>query len=1074
MIFIAINNLILNMEKNEIFAYSWHVDQKDTEITVIRIYGLTRKNENICLLVNNFTPYVYIELPDTVQWNDSNAQLVATKIDSMLRERRPLNKQLMFKKRLYYANMDPNQHRRLYPYLFCNFSSVEDIRRLTGVLRKPIHVVGIGNILLKVHEHNASPILQLTSLRKLPTAGWIEFVGKPTEDKVTTCDYEYNVKWKNMSPIDSNTVARPFIMGYDIEVNSSVPSAMPKAERIEDKIFQISCIFARQGSKEETYEKYLLTLGEPDVDTLGHEVKALLFTTEHDLLLGFTKLIQEKQPNVIVGYNIFGFDIPYMIERARLAFCIGEFDQQGFLKHAHSQERIITWSSSAYKNQSFQFLDAEGRIFVDLLPLVKRDYQMSNYKLSTIASHFLKGQTKDPLDAKGIFKCYRIGMNGGRKGRKAIGLVGKYCVKDSVLTVKLFEVLTTWVGLCEMSKVTNVPIFALYTQGQQLKVFSQVYKKTTHENTVVEKDGYITKDDDYYVGATVFPPVPGLYEKVVPFDFCSLYPTTIIAYNISWDTLVVDEDVPDRLCHVFEWEDHIGCVHDPKEIRKVELNKIISKMDEEVKELRKQRDARGNKSRKEEYVEKIKEVVERCKPFRDERTQLKKTKNKHTMCCKRRYRWLKSPMGVLPEILTHLLDSRKATKKEMKDVTKKMQGLTEGPEKDSLQTLVEVLDKRQLALKVSANSAYGSLGVRKGYLPFMPGAMSTTYKGREAVTLTAETIQRQYKGHLVYGDTDSNYLNFPHLETAKECWEYSEKVATEISKLFPNPMSLAFEEKVYWRFFIITKKRYMCLSCNKEGVIDEEINKKGVLLQRRDNCQYIRNVYAHVIMSIFNKEAKDDILYYITEEINKLCARFYGIDKFVITKSVGDIGDLVPVEGTDDEGKKCLRVGDYKIRKLLPGNDDGKVACYEQKECTSITCKCDSVAGLCDTCKEYYLKCLPAQVQLAEKMRRRGQLVAPGSRIEYVISTNGGHKANQYIKIESSEYLQKYGHILEIDYMYYLKQMTNPIDQLINIAFAQHKDCIDFVLKQYKYRLNVRQPMLNSIKNMFRPKLKFL
>jgi DNA polymerase elongation subunit (family B) len=41
---------------------------------------------------------------------------------------------------------------------------------------------------------------------------------------------------------------------------------------------------------------------------------------------------------------------------------------------------------------------------------------------------------------------------------------------------------------------------------------------------------------------------------------CSLYPTTIIAYNISWDTLVEDEKIPDELCHVMEWDDHIGCI----------------------------------------------------------------------------------------------------------------------------------------------------------------------------------------------------------------------------------------------------------------------------------------------------------------------------------------------------------------------------------------------------------------------------------------------------------------------------------------------------------------------------------
>ena len=38
--------------------------------------------------------------------------------------------------------------------------------------------------------------------------------------------------------------------------------------------------------------------------------------------------------------------------------------------------------------------------------------------------------------------------------------------------------------------------------------------------------------------------------------------------------------------------------------------------------------------------------------------------------------------------------------------------------------------------------------------------------------------------------TDSNYISFPHLKNAEECWDYAEKVAVEVSALFPKPISL--------------------------------------------------------------------------------------------------------------------------------------------------------------------------------------------------------------------------------------------------------------------------------------------
>ena len=122
--------------------------------------------------------------------------------------------------------------------------------------------------------------------------------------------------------------------------------------------------------------------------------------------------------------------------------------------------------------------------------------------------------------------------------------------------------------------------------------------------------------------------------------------------------------------------------------------------------------------------------------------------------------------------------------------------------------------------------------------------------------------------------------------------------------------------------------------------------------------------------------------------------------------------------------------------------------------------------------KEYYLRCLPAQVQLAERMRKRGQLVATGSRIEYVLSMNGGHKADQYIKIESAEYFKRHSRALDIDYYYYMKQLSNPIDQILNIIYNKHPKFVEnFVLKQYNFRYKIRNKVLDELNKLFIPKI---
>jgi len=1063
--------------KDFFYAYSWHLDTKETEKTIIRVYGFDEHNKNTCIIIEDFTPYCYIELPENVDWDTSKALLIDNKINLLTKEQKPLSMQLNFKYKLYYANMTVNKkelERKLYPFLFCSFACKDDMMALSSRIRRPMIIPSIGTMNLKMHEHNATPILQLISLRKLPASGWIQFTGNRIhkDDQITFCHKEYKVKWKNLEEkLNYNVAPKPYVMAYDLEAYSSVgKSSMPKASRPADKIFQISCVFTRLGKKykdENPHESFLLTLGETD-DTLPKDITPLFFKTESDLLLGFTELITKKQPNVCVGHNIFGFDIPYMIDRAKNLMCIYDFDKQGMLKNQHSDIKKIAWSSSANKNQQFEFLDTEGRLFIDTLPIIRRDHRLSEYTLKTLALHFLKDTSKDPLDAEGIFRCYDMGMKGGKKGRAALSLVGKYCVKDSIVALKLFETLRMWISLCQLSYVTSLPMFGIFTQGQQVRVFSQVYRKATHENIVVQKDVYVVKDDDYYTGATVFPPIPGVYDKVMPFDFSSLYPTTIIANNLCWSTLVIDDSIPDEYCNIMEWQDCVGCAHDPKMVRQKEINEIIKAKEVELKELRRKRDLKENKERKEEYKTKISDFIKKMKPLRDERSELKKSKPKHIICSKRRYRWLKKPMGILPSILIYFLEARDKTKKEMEACKEKLKTLKEDdPEYEEISVLIEVLDMRQLALKISANSAYGLSGARKGYLTCMPVAMCTTYMGRCSIEKAAKEITGKHKGVLIYGDTDSNYVSFPHLKTPQECWDYAVKVSKEVTKLFPPPMALAFEKKNYWRYLILTKKRYMSLECDREGNFkkdkkgNQEISKKGVLLQRRDNCMFIRHVYGEVIMMIFNKMKKEDIILFLCDEINKLCSGSYPISDFTVTKSIGSIGKekddeeyMIPCE-VEEEKKIIYKIGDYKV-KLLPTDEKSRLLQLKKKDC--------------DTDPEYYLHCLPAQAQLAEKMKNRGKSVPAGSRIEYVITTNGGHNAKQYEKVEDYEYFKKHRTSLRIDYLYYLKQLTNPMDQVLNIIFGKDEDYQkDFVLHQYQYRLRVRGKVLEKIESLTKP-----
>jgi len=577
------------------------------------------------------------------------------------------------------------------------------------------------------------------------------------------------------------------------------------------------------------------------------------------------------------------------------------------------------------------------------------------------------------------------------------------------------------------------------------------------QGIVVEKDGYATGEAERYVGAHVFPPVPGRYEKVVPFDFASLYPTTIIAYNIDYHTHVTDEKIPDCKCHVMEWQDCIGCEHDPKVIRSKQLSDYITTQQDKIKKMREKKISTKGASAKDDVQKEIIRMVAELKPYTVERSELNKSKPKVPMCEKRRYRFLKEPRGVLPTVIQNLLDARKHTRTVDMKVCKSELATCKDPVRiREIQSLLDVLDKRQLAYKVSCNSMYGAMGVRRGYLPFMPGAMCTTYMGRVNIEKVAETIPRKFGGELVYGDTDSNYIHFPHLKTAQETWDHAIHVANEITKMFPKPIELEFEKEIYDFFFILTKKRYMYRKCLRDGVVDDKIGKKGVLLARRDNSKFIRDVYEGVISMIADNKSKEVVLEYVINQLNEMCSGCKPLSDFVVTKAVGDSGGLNAEPFANEKGVVKAKVGNYVV-PLLPKSGQDREDELNRK-------------GAKDE-REFYLLCLPAQVQLAERMRRRGQRVDNGTRLEYVIADPDRHNAKQYEKVESVEYIAKHRDVLKIDYLYYIKSLAYPLDQVLSVAF---KGTEDFVLNQYNFRYKIRGKILIELKEVFSSKVVIL
>lgn len=244
----------------------------------------------------------------------------------------------------------------------------------------------------------------------------------------------------------------------------------------------------------------------------------------------------------------------------------------------------------------------------------------------------------------------------------------------------------------------------------------------------------------------------------------------------------------------------------------------------------------------------------------------------------------------------------------------------------------------------------------------------------------------------------------------------------------------------------------MCIKVDQNGIAKEGIEQRGVLLKRRDNAEIVRIIYAHIVMKIFEKEDKNVVLNYLVDELNNICAYTYPQENFIITKSVGNVNNYKRKALPEDDKKRVKRIKDLKI----------SFRCI----CKIDDCDLQDCLASCQFCAEYVLKCLPAHIQLAEKMRSRGKSVQIGSRIEYIICLPDKLTENLREKIEDPEYQTERSKWIKLDPLYYIHLMINSFDEILSVAFNENK----FVDSQYKLRVQ-KWKYLQEMKYYFRAEI---
>jgi DNA polymerase elongation subunit (family B) len=342
--------------------------------------------------------------------------------------------------------------------------------------------------------------------------------------------------------------------------------------------------------------------------------------------------------------------------------------------------------------------------------------------------------------------------------------------------------------------------------------------------------------------------------------------------------------------------------------------------------------------------------------------------------------------GIMPSILEELLLARKTTRKLA--------------EKQTDPFMANILDKRQLGYKVTANSLYGQCGAKTSTFYEVDVAASTTATGRKLLTYARRVVEEAYgdimlrtshpkyplvhsKAEYIYGDTDSVFFTF-NLATpegapirGKDAIEITIELAKQVgdysSKFLKAPHGWVYE-KTICPFALLRKKGYV-------GVYYEQnpnkgkLKSMGIVLKRRDNAPIVKEIYGGIIDILMKEQNIDRAIAFLREKLQYMVDQKCPIEKLIITKSLRS---------------------DYKN---------------------------------------------PAQIAhkvLADRMgvRDPGNKPNTGDRIPYAYIHNDTKGALQGDKIEHPEYI--HAQRLQLNYSFYItNQIMKPVQQLFALVLEQ-------------------------------------
>jgi len=359
---------------------------------------------------------------------------------------------------------------------------------------------------------------------------WAQFIAQK---------YPNEIKWD----IDKLVVAN---LDIECKMGQGFPEPSKANQMITAITVEVNDTYMVFGSKE--YTKKL-----PENVTHYHA------QNEKDLLFNFLTYWEKLNPDVITGWNVEGFDIPYLINR--ISNIMGD-EYVDYLAPAARKVSRMAVTSREFRGDVYYTLN--GVSVLDYMVMYKKfTYKMrERYSLDYIAYVELGERKLDYSEYGNLDDLYEKDYN----------TYIDYNIRDTHLVMRLdnkLQLLMLVYTLTYMCKIPHKDVFSQVRMWDTL-----IYNKLLADNVVVPPKSHFSKDEKYK-GAVVFDPKTGLHKWVVSFDLDGLYPHLIMQYNISPEMMVSRDTIDNPL--MFNVSDLVNATVDTSFLKDANLSMTANK-----------------------------------------------------------------------------------------------------------------------------------------------------------------------------------------------------------------------------------------------------------------------------------------------------------------------------------------------------------------------------------------------------------------------------------------------------------------------------------------------------------------